>query len=301
MSVCGKVKSGKVKVKVGTVGKHKEQTMQLKSIDGSLAAQLKAEALGMAKAYQEALFSLLPSGAVEGIYLKGSAIRSWESEIDYVPEVSDVDMHVRLSKSISTDSIGFKGALAIGREAMQRFLAAFPAPVHKPRPQLMFLNDLEQMDGYLPSPEGHVQVLMGAPYKAAGREAYAASRSADVERYHADAEYVLHKLTGMVIDRPSQFLWTVVSRVNWRVGPAGPRLLTQLGMDPFDAWSLNRTGIYRALQQQGLTTVARAYAGYYQAGWKGFETGFSDGTHAEEALVAAHTVFAHGAEALKER
>ena len=44
----------------------------------------------------EALLRQIPSSEVAGIYFKGSAQKRWDSPVDYVPEVSDVDIHVLL-------------------------------------------------------------------------------------------------------------------------------------------------------------------------------------------------------------
>ena len=48
----------------------------------------------MAKCFRDELLHLIPEGEIRAIYLKGSAVKAWESPLDYVPEISDVDMHV---------------------------------------------------------------------------------------------------------------------------------------------------------------------------------------------------------------
>ncbi len=55
---------------------------------------LKREARAMAEAFAEALLAHVPSEHVAGIYWKGSAQKEWTTPIDYVPELSDVDIHV---------------------------------------------------------------------------------------------------------------------------------------------------------------------------------------------------------------
>jgi len=55
---------------------------------------LRSEVLAMKKAMCEALLERLRSGTVRALYAKGSATKPWTTPIDYVPEVSDVDVQI---------------------------------------------------------------------------------------------------------------------------------------------------------------------------------------------------------------
>ena len=58
---------------------------------------LRADVEAMAEAWRTVLLEELGAAAIDGLYLKGSAAKRWDSLVDYVPELSDVDLHVRLS------------------------------------------------------------------------------------------------------------------------------------------------------------------------------------------------------------
>src|SRR5687768_9127389 len=57
-------------------------------------ARVRAEVEGMTDAYVAALLERLPREQIVGLYAKGSAVKPWDAPIDYVPELSDVDLHV---------------------------------------------------------------------------------------------------------------------------------------------------------------------------------------------------------------
>lgn len=248
----------------------------------------------MAESYRDALLAEAPEGSIAGVYLKGSSIRAWDTRVDYVPELSDVDIHVRLAEGAPPVVRSFPFALRVAEGALERFRTIFPSPAHTPRPQLFFLDQMEKLPGYLPSPPAGVRTLFGDEYRGATRDEYAHVRVSDTDRFCADADFVRRELAGKVIDRPGALLWRVVATLTFRIAPAGPRLLTHLGISPWDAWSMNRTGVVCALAERGHEGVADHYAGFYLAGWAGFESGFRDAHAARLALLAAHGMFADG-------
>lgn len=268
--------------------------MDLPPLEAALAEELRAEALGMAEAYLGALLDVSPDGAIAGVYLKGSACRSWDTAIDYVPELSDVDIHVRLSSEAGALVRSFDLALEVARLALDAYGRAFPHPRHVPRPQLSFLESLERLEGYLPSPSDSVRTLFGRTYEGGTEAAYSGSVPSDAERFMADATFVQEELAGKVIDRPGRLLWSVVSGLTFRVSPAGPRLLTQLGASPYHVWTLNRTAIVDELNTSGHEALGAHYADFYRAGWEGYRSGFSDAGAARRALTAAHKLFEEG-------
>lgn len=245
----------------------------------------------MAGAFRDALLERCPEGAVDGVYVKGSAYRPWESAVDYVPGVSDVDVHVRMRPEARHPRRSIGLALEVGDRALDIFTAAHPEPLHVPRPQLVFLDELEAMPGYLPSPAESVTTLFGTRYAGAAADAYRDTRDADLARFDVDRLFVLEELPGKVVDRPGRALWNVIERLTWRVGPTGPRVLTQLGADPFTVWAMNRSAIVKELAERGGLDVAAAYVDYYGAGWRGFEDGFADSGPAQDAIRAATRLF----------
>lgn len=266
------------------------------AMDPELERALRSEARGMAEAYQEAVLEHAAPGSVLGLYFKGSALRPWDSRLDYVPELSDVDLHVRLA-SWDDGAHGLsstRAASLVAARALSTFRARFPDAVHTPRPQLMVMNEIERLDGYVPSPEATVETLHGTPYPAGTRETYAGVAPLDRRHFLIDADFVRDEVPWKLIDRPGALAWRVVSILTWRVGPAGPAILTQLGVDPFDAWSMNRTSVARALEAHATRELAGAYRDFYRAGWDGFASGFGDAEPAIRALMAADTVFEEG-------
>lgn len=247
----------------------------------------------MADAYVEALREAVPGEHLSAIYAKGSAYKPWDSVIDYVPVVSDVDLHVRFAEDADAERHvgGLRAARALARRALEHYQTRFPDASHVPRPQLTVLNEIERQPGYLPSPEGQLHTLHGSPAEGASREAYASAGTTDAERLAADARFVREELPGKLIDRPGMHAWRDVRMLAWRVGPSGPRVLTQRGMHPHDAWCLNRTAVVRALEARGAAELAEAYAAYYLACWDGYRAGFGDAASAERALDAVERLF----------
>jgi len=63
---------------------------------------LKTEAFFMAEAFTEVLLEEIPDPDIVGIYCKGSVLKDWDSPLDYVPELSDVDIHILFHDDSST-------------------------------------------------------------------------------------------------------------------------------------------------------------------------------------------------------
>jgi len=242
------------------------------------------------------LLARAPSNSVLGIYGKGSAFKRWASPVDYVPELSDVDLHVRFaSQDAAEQTLGtVDSALDVAGEAAALFAARFPDAVHTPRPQLILLHEMERQPGYLPAPHETVRPLHGADYPRTTADDYARERDGDARRFLADAAFLDDEAPGQLMDRPGRFAWQVVSRLMWRMGPAGARLLTWLGHEPRAAWSLHRTAIVRELERRTGQGIATAYVDFYRAGWQGFRTGFQDGDSAIQAVRAALAFFRAG-------
>ena len=118
--------------------------MDLEKLDPDLSERLRAEAHGMAAAYLDALLAESPSDSIVGVYVKGSSIRPWDTAIDYVPELSDVDIHVRSAADAPSVIESFPYALRIAEVALAGFRHRFPSPEHTPRPQLFFLKHIEK-------------------------------------------------------------------------------------------------------------------------------------------------------------
>ena len=58
--------------------------------------------------------------------------------------------------------------------------------------------------------------------------------------------------------------------------------------------SVNRTAAVEELSRRGHEAIARHYVDFYEAGWRGFETGFRDGDAARRALESASMLYEAG-------
>ena len=104
--------------------------------------QLRAEVHCLAACVRDQLLALIPADEIRGLYLKGSSVKAWESPLDYVPEVSDVDIHVWFRDDNSwrrhLDTVPQALEIQAGVEAC--FKDRIARPIHHPRLQLIVLN-----------------------------------------------------------------------------------------------------------------------------------------------------------------
>lgn len=236
---------------------------------------LRSEVESMLAAFVEALFEAIPEAEIDGIYAKGSAFKEWDSPLDYVPELSDVDIHV-LFKDVAAVKrhLGtLQQALNIQAQVEALYFARVPVPVHVPRPQLMIANHLLTEKDYVPSPTGMVRVIYGKDYS--GLDTYDPERIRRIDCQHLlDQEALLDRLPLMLIDKPFKYIWRGLRTLSWRVSPVGPRVLSLLGAAYDDAWGMNRTEIVSRLSELGEHRLADDYSQFYLAGWDYF---LSDG------------------------
>ena len=54
---------------------------------------------------------------------------------------------------------------------------------------------------------------------------------------------------------------------------------------------MNRTAVIRELRERGSESAAKAYEGFYLAGWEGFRSRFRDGDAARAALLSLDALF----------
>ena len=104
--------------------------------------QLRAEVRCLAACVRDQLLALIPADEIRGLYLKGSSVKAWESPLDYVPEVSDVDIHVWFRDDNSwrrhLDTVPQALKIQAGVEAC--FKDRIARPIHHPRLQLIVMG-----------------------------------------------------------------------------------------------------------------------------------------------------------------
>ena len=261
------------------------------------AASLRREVEAMAESVTEAVLDSVPSSELIGLYVKGSARRRWDSVIDYVPEISDVDIHIlfRDETCIERRLGTMEAALGLQSGIEDRYRDKVRSPIHMPRPQLVILNHLLQDPDYSPSPRESLTTLWGEDCAEA---AYDEERERGLARRRllSDAE-ILQVLPFRVVDKPGRYLLTVLRDLTWRVSPAGPRVLCVRRMPSAEAWSLNRTGVVGALERLGEEGLAAAYRDFYVSAWSCFLSNYKDSSAARNAIAAGSEVLRQASEA----
>lgn len=258
--------------------------------------RLKAEVRAAADAMFQALVETIPVRDLTGVYMKGSALKHWETPIDYVPVLSDVDVHVLFADAKATgphlESV--ERGLNLSALVEGLFRAAVPEPIHVPRVQLVNANRLYDDPEFISSPAETVERRVGVPYPDRALDTSFA-RSVAIKRTLEHGEY-LAKLGDAVTDLFGPYLRRVLRNLSWRVSPTGPRVLELLG-SPFEqVWSSNRTGIVRLLERSGESQLASDYVEFYVKAWRYFLSQDEDGDAARRAISAAARVLARGIE-----
>ncbi|ADD28042.1 hypothetical protein [Meiothermus ruber] len=254
--------------------------------------QLQLEVVVMLESVLGALLNQLGEEAFVGIYAKGSALKPWDSPLDYVPELSDIDVQLVLRDPALLNDIEL--ALAVQAEMERRFFQRVPQPLHLPRPQIMVINPYLSDPNFSPSPAAIVQTLFGMPYTEVhpltDREAVReADRWGLLERAKPED---LKAFPLNFIDMPGKYLFHCLRQLTWRVGPTASRVLSLLGSSFEEAWGHNRTHLVGRLEAAGQEQLAADYAGFYLCAWEFFRSGYTDSNTARRAIV-------HGVRALE--
>jgi len=232
------------------------------------------------------------SDNIEYVYAKGSCVKEWESPIDYVPCISDVDIHVKLVEGCSLfDEAGdpFDEALEISMEYKEAFLLREPDPLHVPRTQIVVLNQqFSKPDFFLPSYIPKENIMIGDPQLG---EEQSAERIKTIDlKSILELGDVLKTLPMNVVDRIGVDLVPLIRRLTWRVSPTPVRLLSQLEEDPDRVWEWNRTNICECLEKHSYGDISKHYREYYLRGWEVFRTEFRDSQKMREMLASAFNV-----------
>lgn len=257
--------------------------------------RLRLETRAMADAWVEVLTDRLGS-RVRAIHWKGSALKAWDSPIDYVPGLSDVDIHLLLADKADEAALdAVDVALEVNAAVLEDFRRRVPDPLHVPKPQLVIANRLDREPGILPSPATTVTTLYGERYedRPLSEEEQATSRRRDRDELLAPQAFI-EALPLRIIDRPGPYLEPLLNELNWRVSPVAPRVVDLMGAPYVEAWSMNRTSLVAALHQQGFDPLAEAYRAYYEAGWRRFLEG-EGGAPSRDVLRAGIEVIRLGA------
>ena len=234
-------------------------------------ARLRHELSCMAEAIVETLLDRIPKDEIRAIYLKGSAKKRWDTPIDYVPEASDLDIHLWFHDDDWEQSLfsDIDQAIAVQLDIGARYRRKCLQPIHIPRPQIMIMNTLLRRPGYMHSPPDSASVLFGNDYPVVE---YSATEEIKRNKCHDLLNFadILERYPYRVFDRPDKHLAELLRDLSFRVSPVGPILLQLAGGDPMTVWSMNRTRVTRALEDIGEGSLATDYVGYFLARWRWF-------------------------------
>ena len=239
------------------------------------------------------------SDRIEYAVLKGSAVKPWDTPADYVPVISDLDIHIgtRGGQPLFPQTReGFLYSLDTTRIIEERFMELRPKPLHIPRPQVVVMKE-EHVD-WLPEKPGEVVPLYGeTPLKP--EEPVDHLRARDLAELQGLGP-LLDRLPEQVIDRVDLEYYRVLRMLCYVVSPSPVRVLSQRHPDPKRLWTLNRTGVIRELCEYGFEELAQAYRDYYLAGWTAFSGGFRDSEAMRQLLRHAYTVLDLSHQAVQE-
>ncbi len=239
----------------------------------------------MVEALARAVRNVFGDEDVRAIWFKGSAQKQWLSPIDYVPSLSDVDVHIWLSDRSAPSFHDLETALCVQAATEQLFASSMPNAIHVPRPQLNLINELKQNHDYIPSPGAIIETVYGEspePGDYSDSDRVRGLDRASLITNAAEVENVPHR----VIDRPGAFLWDLLRALSWRISPIGSRTLSVSGEDPETAWSMNRTTISQALRSRGLEEIASNWEQFYLANWRYYLSNNLDGAAGRDAIRA---------------
>jgi hypothetical protein len=231
----------------------------------------------MLRIFVDVLRDRIPEDKIASIYFKGSAQKEWDTPLDYVPELSDVDLHILLEDNEAAAEYiqSIDKALLIRKEVEDRYFKELPNPIHLPRPQLTVLNTIQNEPDFIQSPRATVSVLYGGDYIEDDYGDDGRIRILDMDRL-LDIDRFITDFAYSVIDKPGKYLPGITHGLSWRVSPLGPRLLTVSGKTPIEVWSLNRTKTVEALLSTGYDDFARLYSTFYLSGWDYFLSDYRD-------------------------
>ncbi len=194
-----------------------------------MSETLRRDLFDYAGALAAALHAMYPDAV--SIILKGSAYKQWDSEYDFIPGLSDLDVHVYRPGGL-VDPFGTR----------RRLLAAVGEPPGRTPLQLLMLDVAD-----LPDPwtllDGTYEVLAGsAPPLPQSTAAEMRSRDRD-DLLHVDGW--IRQVAGGVVGKIDEELWEFLKRVRWMFPSILGRVATVAGEDPSLIWRMNRTALLR--------------------------------------------------------
>ncbi|NNF63032.1 MAG: hypothetical protein HKN07_02125 [Acidimicrobiia bacterium] len=211
----------------------------------------------------------------ESILWKGSAVKPWDGPYDFIPGLSDLDLHVYRP-----------GGLENVWEVRRQLFDSVGSPPGDTMLQLIVVNSLELPEEWTLL-EGTYQVLVGEkPPSVPSTEGEMRDRDKrDIERLADHASDIRRG----VIDRSDAELWPYLRRVRWMFPTVLNRVACVAGHPPEIVWKLNRTGILELTKHDdAVATVRDALIEYLDAAIVAGADMGANPSHSEAALRAGH-------------
>ena len=213
-------------------------------------------------------------------YAKGSAVKKWDSPIDYVPILSDIDIHLSVRDPTNFLGLGSEGvdsALTLAKIYEERFITQNPNHMHIPRTQIMIIEQLKRLVDYVIPDYNHVKFFIGSKSKIGHPKIPSTDNLRDLDKNKIlNEKSYIDKIPFSVFDRTGLDQWQFIRQLCWRVSPMPVRLLSQVVDNPFYLWNENRTSIVRILRENGYKSIANSYENYYNVGWELFFKNYED-------------------------
>jgi hypothetical protein len=256
--------------------------------------QYRSDINAMKAAYLETILEVIPRVALRDVFFKGSAFKVWDDLVDYVPELSDVDIHVWFEDDDGFDKTfpTLEAALEFSAKAEARFFAACPKPLHVPRVQLIALNELLRYESFVSNPAGNPHSYFGLEYPSGQNPDVI--RANDSRNLLEEAEQVLNVIKPeRMVDKHSKDFRAILCNLGERIGPLASRALSLLGSSSEEAWGgHNRSSLLLKLEAQGQHDLVSSIRGFYWNAWTYFLSHDRDGN-------AARSTIRHAANALE--
>ncbi|MFW9928566.1 MAG: hypothetical protein ACFFD1_04165 [Candidatus Thorarchaeota archaeon] len=228
------------------------------------------------------------------VYFKGSAAKSWDSLLDYIPRLSDVDIHIKLNDKKTlfdqTNKKTIKQAMRINTSYRRMFLNLHPKYLHIPRLQIMAINKFENNPNFIFPKKHQVKILYGKwnEYKDIEKE-----EIQKIDRNNLIKDYdSLKGLSEKLVDKSGLEFWNILKGLSWKISPSPTRLLTNLlpENDPYTIWSYNRTKTINILKRVGSKELSEKYKQYYILGWENFYSGFTNHELLNSQILIAYEI-----------
>ena len=237
---------------------------------------------------------------IDYMFTKGSSAKIWESDIDYVPILSDVDIHIKLTgnkRKILPNKNAFKQSsfftsnyeLLFKKLCKEKNHESF----HLPRIQIVQLDFHGRKEYVIPPREKDITFIQGSTTFPKEME-HSQIRRIDKKNLLNEKQF-LSSIPEIYFELSGLDYYSLLYRISSRISPSPIRLLTQLMTEenPHDIWTFNKTSIKNHLQEFNLGNIASFYESFYLTGWKLFESGFADKNYFRSMIESGYNVLTY--------